>query len=281
MLGFVQRGLVDLRSVLQPSAFHFPALFPQNFMSQITKDSNGQPCVSIRTSTASGRVHLHGATVTGWTPAEHEPVLWTSSKAVYDGQTPIRGGVPICTPWFGGHPTNPQAPSHGLARTATWMLDRLLGQTLKLALAITNTGEAQRRVEAALHTYLAVSDAREVTITGLENVAYLDKLGAPTLVDATGESIRFVAETDRVYSNTNDDVVLHDPGLNRQITVAKDGGLSTVIWNPWVAKAARMKDFGDDEWTGMCCIESAAVGDDAWTLASGATKTLRASVNVC
>ena len=274
-------------------------------MSQITNDSNGQPHVAVRTSAASGSVHLHGATVTGWTPANHEPVLWTSSKAVYDGQTPIRGGVPICTPWFGGHPTDRYAPSHGLARTAAWTLDNadeneeetllcfglklpglkltynvMMGHTLKLALEVTNTSEEQRRIEAALHTYLAVSDAREVTITGLENVAYLDKVGGPTTVDATGEPIRFVAETDRVYGNTDDDVILHDPGLKRQITVAKNGGLSTVIWNPWVAKASRMKDFGDDEWTGMCCIESAAVGDDAWTLAPNMTKTLQAEVSV-
>ena len=274
-------------------------------MPQITKDPNGQSHVVVRTPAVSGSVHLHGATVTGWTPAKNEPVLWTSSEAVYDGQTPIRGGVPLCVPWFGAHPTDPDSPSHGLARTATWTLDLadeseeetrlgfglelpglkltydvLLGHVLKLVLEITNEGDSDRRVEAALHTYLAVSDAREVTITGLENVGYIDKVGGPTQVDATGESIRFVAETDRVYGSTVDDVVLHDPGLKRQITVAKEGGASTVIWNPWVAKAASMKDFGDDEWTGMCCIESAAVGDDAWTLAPGATKALQAEVSV-
>ena len=274
-------------------------------MTQITKDSSGQPFVAVDTRSASGSVHLHGATVTGWTPAEHEPVLWISSKATFDGQTPIRGGVPICTPWFGAHPTDPDAPSHGLARTAAWTLDHageseeetllgfslelpglklnysvLLGHALKLVLEITNTGEAERRVEAALHTYLAVSNAREVTITGLENVAYLDKVDGATIVNATGDPIRFVAETDRVYSDTEDDVVLHDPGLNRKITVAKNGGCSTVIWNPWVAKAASMKDFGDDEWTGMCCIESAAVGDDAWTLAPGTSKSLQSEVSV-
>ena len=274
-------------------------------MPQITKDINGQPHVAAHTPAASGSVHLHGATVTDWTPAKHEPVLWTSSKALYDGQTPIRGGVPICTPWFGGHPTDPDAPSHGLARTAAWTLEHagvseektllgfglglpglklnysvLLCETLKLVLEITNTSEAQCRVEAALHTYLAVSDAREVTITGLENVAYIDKVGGPTRVDATGEPIRFVAETDRVYNNTTGDVVLTDPGRKRQITVAKDGGSSTVIWNPWVAKAASMKDFGDDEWTDMCCIESAAVGADAWLLVPGATQTLQTEISI-
>ena len=127
---------------------------------------------------------------------------------------------------------------------------------------------------------LAVSDAREVTITGLEKAAYIDKVGGPNLVNATGEPIRFVAETDRVYGNTDADVVLHDPGMKRKITVAKNGGRSTIIWNPWVAKAASMKDFGDDEWTGMCCIESAAVGDDAWMLAPNATESLQAKVSV-
>lgn len=274
-------------------------------MTQITKDTFGQPHVAVRTPAAAGSVHLHGATVTGWIPAKHEPVLWTSSKALYDGHAPIRGGVPICTPWFGAHATDPDAPAHGLVRAQPWTLDHsglseeetllgfglktpgltftygvMLGHTLKMVLDITNTGDAERRVEAALHTYLAVSDARDVWITGLEDVAYLDKVAAATPVAAAGEPIRFVAETDRVYTDTDHDVVLHDPGLNRRITVTKDGGRSTVVWNPWIDKAARMKDFGDDEWTGMCCIESAAVGDDAWTLAPGETRTLTAELSV-
>ena len=275
-------------------------------MSQITKDPNGQPYITVETPSASGSVHLHGATVTGWTPAGHEPVLWISGKALFDGETPIRGGVPICTPWFGGHPTDSDAPSHGLARTATWTLEHedtsndetlldfglkipglkltyrvRMGHALNLSLEITNTGEAARRVEAALHTYLAVYDSREVTITGLENVAYLDKVGGPHQVEATGEPIRFVVETDRVYGNSEDDVVLHDPGWKRKITVSKEGGQSTVIWNPWVAKSARMKDFGDDEWTGMCCIEKRLRwATTRGTLSAGATKTLQTEISV-
>lgn len=274
-------------------------------MAKITPDDNNQPHVAVRTPVATGSVHLHGATVSGWTPAKHQPVLWISSKSHFDGHNPIRGGVPICTPWFGAHPTDADAPAHGLARTAAWTLDHagvseeetlmgfghklpgltlaygvLMGHSLKLVLDITNTSDQPRRVEAALHTYLAVSDARAVTITGLEQVGYLDKLTGPSNVPATGEPIQFTAETDRVYTNTDADVVLHDPGLNRRITVAKDGGLSTIVWNPWVAKAANMADFGDDEWTGMCCIESAAVGDDAWTLEPGETRALAATISV-
>ena len=274
-------------------------------MPTITPDDNNQPHVAVQTASANGSVHLHGATVTGWTPRGHEPVLWTSSKAVYDGQKAIRGGVPICTPWFGAHPTDDHAPAHGLARTALWTLDHagvseeetlmgfglelpglkltygvLMGHTLKLVLDITNLGEAERRVEAALHTYLAVSDARTIEITGLEQTGYLDKLTGPSHVPATGEPIQFTAETDRVYGDTDDVVVLHDPGLNRRINVAKDGGASTIVWNPWIDKAAAMSDFGNDEWTGMCCIESAAVGDDAWTMSPGETRTLTAEISV-
>lgn len=276
-------------------------------MSHVTPDDHGQPHVAVRTPVAQGQVHLHGATVTGWTPAKHRPVLWTSSQARYDGHTPIRGGVPICLPWFGAHPTDADAPAHGLARTAAWTLDHagvseeetllglglelpglklaygvLLGHTLKLVLEVTNLGDTQQRVEAALHTYLAVSDARTVAITGLEQAGYLDKVGgpSPTPRPATGERIRFTGETDRVYGDTDAPVVLHDPGWNRRITVTKDGGRSTVVWNPWTDKSARMADFGDEEWTGMCCIESAAVGDDAWTLDPGQTQTLAATLAV-
>ncbi len=274
-------------------------------MAKITPDDNNQPHVAVRTPAATGSVHLHGATVTGWAPPKHQPVLWTSSKSLFDGHNPIRGGVPICTPWFGAHPTDTDAPAHGLARTAAWTLDHaglseeetllglglelpglkfaygvLMGHGLKLVLEITNTGDTPRRVEAALHTYLAVSDARKVTITGLEQTSYIDKVNGASVVPATGEPIAFTGETDRVYTDTDHDVVLHDPGLDRTITVSKDGGLSTIIWNPWIDKAARMADFGDDEWTGMCCIESAAVGDDAWTLEPGETRALAATIAV-
>ena len=55
---------------------------------------------------------------------------------------------------------------------------------------------------------------------------------------------------------------------------------STVVWNPWTAKAKAMADFGDDEWPGMLCIETANAADNTVTLAPGARHTMRATVAV-
>ncbi|MEO1236835.1 MAG: D-hexose-6-phosphate mutarotase [Planctomycetota bacterium] len=264
----------------------------------------GLPCLKIDTPDCRALQYFHGATVTNWTPADHAPVLFTSDRAVYDGQKAIRGGVPICFPWFGGHPTDPDAPSHGLVRTAPWQLlqtargsagvearfvhhlDQLradyrvtFGSTLRLALTVTNTSDSDQTFESALHTYLAVGDAARVTIHGLEHADYLDQL-TDTIHPQGDQPIAFTAETDRVYLNTQATCVVDDPVLERKITVEKLGSGSTVVWNPWTDKSARLGDFGDQEWTRMCCVESANIGDQAVTVAPGEQHTTAVTIRV-
>jgi glucose-6-phosphate 1-epimerase len=136
------------------------------------------------------------------------------------------------------------------------------------------------KFEAALHTYLQVSDIRGVWITGLENSGYLNKVPQPEWCAASGQPIEFTAETDRVYQGTADTVVLHDPGLQRRIEISKQGSLSTVVWNPWIDKSRRMPDFGDDEWTGMVCIETACVGEHSVVLQPGQSHRMLALIRV-
>jgi len=253
----------------------------------------------------TGEVYLHGGHVTAWQPIGSEPVLWMSRHAVFADGKAIRGGAPVCFPWFGPKPDDPDAPAHGLVRTRPWQpanssaddknvtlalrtaiegwdvtLTAMFGPSLSLTLAFTNTADTPATAEAALHTYLAVGDARQVHITGLENADYLDKTDGGKQKNQGREPIRFTAETDRVYLNTDAPCDLHDPVLRRRITVGKTGSRSTVVWNPWIDKSARMADFGDAEWVHMCCIETAAVGEHAITLAPGATHELTATLNV-
>ena len=261
----------------------------------VVAGENELPRVDVATDAASGSVYLHGAHVTDYRPAGGESVLFLSAASHFEAGKAIRGGVPICFPWFGPKANDPAAPAHGLARTATWTLagiadkdggvavtsthriepydlhyECLFGSSLTLTLRVTNTSDQPQRYEAALHTYLAVADVRKVAVTGLEEVGYFDKVAdAPN--PSAGEPILFTEETDRVYQDTTHPCVLHDPVHRRKIAVEKSGSQSTVVWNPWIAKSARMGDFGDDEWPGMCCIETACVEPNGMTLMPGAT----------
>ncbi len=257
---------------------------------------------------ATGAAYDHGAHVVAWTPTGHEPVLWLSGSTRLDDTAPVRGGVPVCWPWFGPGRTKDLAPAHGFARiapwtwqgatetdeavTATWTLTSdqatheafphpyaavfraTFGQVLELSLTVENTGADELSYEAALHTYLAVGDIRQVRVAGLDGATYLDKApgGGPDPVTQHGD-VTFTAETDRVYDATGP-VRVVDPVGGRTLTVETDGAANLVVWNPWVAKSAAMPDFGDDEWPGMLCVEGANVLDHAVVLAPGATHAL-------
>ena len=259
--------------------------------------------VGIGTSVA--QVYDHGAHVWSWS-LDGDAVLWTSAKSVSETGKALRGGVPICWPWFGPGRTGDLTPAHGFARISEWTLagrivhanaevltysldpdaapgalpgqdwrvtyEVSVGDVLELALTVENLGATLLSYEVALHTYLTVGDVRRVTIAGLEGASYLDKVTGRQEVQAGDVTI--VAETDRVYDRCSE-VVVTDPVLGRRLRVATEGAANTVVWNPWVAKSAAMPDFGDDEWPGMLCIEAGNVMDHAVSLEPGRSETLR------
>ena len=275
--------------------------------------NGGLPRLTIVNPLARAEVYLHGAHVTGWQPAGHEPVIWMSGSSQWHPAKPIRGGVPICFPWFGPHATDTAAPAHGFARLLDWALVEAhddeagathlalqlappapppaawphafaatyritVGTSLSLSLEVANAGSGEFTFEEALHTYFAVRDVRQVDISGLAGTEYLDKVGGTARRSQGPEPIRFTAETDRVYLDTQAACTIHDPGLGRAIVVDKRGSDATVVWNPWVAKARAMPDFGDDEWPGMVCVETANANVHAIMLAPGARHTMTATL---
>lgn len=194
-------------------------------------ESGGGALPRIRVASAAGdaQLYLHGAQVTGWTPPGREPVIWMSQASRFSADAAIRGGVPICFPWFSAHPTDQRAPAHGFARLTDWTLveatesdegTRLtlrltdaevshgsawphrfeatyrvsVGPALVLSLEVTNRDSEAVTFQEALHTYFAVRDVREVAITGLEQASYLDRLGGPEPVAPSAEPIRIGAE---------------------------------------------------------------------------------------
>jgi glucose-6-phosphate 1-epimerase len=257
-------------------------------------------------------VSPQGAHLTGWTVDGTPPVLFLSPGSVFQRGRAIRGGVPLVFPWFG---PRAGAAQHGFARVRDWALEAsavrpdgscavamtladdestraawphafharfvaAADRELRMALEIRNTGDAAFTFEAALHTYLAVSDVRRIRVHGLENTAYLDKVaGGPGRREGSAP-LTFAGETDRVYLDTTSACTIEDPDWGRRIIVAKSGSRSTVVWNPWEEKARAMADLGEAAWTGMVCIETANAGADARTLAPGDSHVLEAVITV-
>lgn len=254
----------------------------------------------IKNSQATATIYRHGAHVAAFQPTGQRPVLFMSAKSWFEPNKPIRGGVPVIFPWFGPHATDTTQPAHGLARLSDWDLTshddhgvtllkelagcRLtyrvrVGAALEMNLEVHNGTATPFRFEEALHTYFAVSDCRQCKVTGLEDTRYDSKVENVTGQRQDG-AITFTAETDRMYLNTTATCVIHDTGWNRRIIVEKSGSNATVVWNPWIAKAKAMPDFGDDEWPFMICIEAANARAHAVTLAPGQTHTLRQAIRI-
>ena len=269
--------------------------------------------VMVKTPLAEAEIYLQGAHVTHFQPRGQKPVLFMSAKSLFEAGKPIRGGVPICFPWFGPRQDGRPGPGHGFVRLVEWELTSAetardgaveidfqfvsnaatreqwdgvfelnyrvrVGAALGLELRKRNTSNQPMCVEEALHTYLAVSDVRQVGIEGLAGTTYSDRVGTPHTETEGAAPIRITAETDRIYLNTRSTCAAHDPGWQRRLVVEKTGSVATVVWNPWIAKAKAMPDFGDDEWPAMLCIETCNVGEHAVTIAPGQSHAMGAVI---
>jgi glucose-6-phosphate 1-epimerase len=269
--------------------------------------------VRITSPEAAAEMYLHGAHVTSWKPVGREEVLFLSSQSRWEHGQAIRGGVPVCFPWFGGKTDDPKAPAHGFARTQSWQLEsiariegavtvsmvtesnentmrwwpaefRLLhratfGSELSLELVVTNKGRTSLRFEEALHAYFRVGNIEKARVRGLDKIHYLDKTDSNRKKMQHGE-IAIVSETDRVYLNTGDLVELEDPVLPRCVRVTKENSRTTVVWNPWMQKAHALSDFADDEWEHMICIETSNVSDFSLSLEPEEQHTMKALIRI-
>jgi glucose-6-phosphate 1-epimerase len=271
-------------------------------VARICEGNGGLPRIQITGSSAGGEMYLHGAQVTSWKPAGNDEVLFLSTKSRWQEGQAIRGGIPICFPWFRAKADNPEAPAHGFVRTRSWQLEsivenepgilvsmsiesdeqtrrwwpaefRLLhrvifGPELTLELICTNTGQTGFRFEEALHTYNRVADVANVSLQGLDTVHFLDN------TDSNAEKVqhcevKIASATDNAFLGTQNDVDLIDPELRRHIRLEKANSLTTVVWNPWREGAARLKDLGDGEWTQFLCVEASNILDASVSLAPG------------
>jgi glucose-6-phosphate 1-epimerase len=282
-------------------------------LARVVEGNNGLAKVVVTTAAARGEIYLHGAHVTSWMPNGAQEVLFLSSQSRWEDGRAIRGGVPICFPWFADRTGDPRAPAHGFVRTKSWHLESItqcgdaltvtmqtasddntrkwwpadfrlvhratFGPELTQELELHNMGTAPLRFEEALHAYFRVGSFQNVRLLGLDGVTYLDKPDENREKRQLGP-ISITAETDRVYLNTTNAIELEDRALNRRIRVTKDNSFTTVVWNPWVAKAKAMSDFGDNEWMQMVCIETSNVAGFAVDLHPGKVHSMKAMMGV-
>ena len=267
----------------------------------VVEGSGELPMLWVKTEWSVAEIYLHGAHVATFQEKDKPSLLFLSEESRFQEGEPIRGGIPVILPWFGPKEGD---VAHGFARVQNWDLTdtkvtedgsvrvalRLpdgpemakwgtpfaaeyavtVGKTLKLELTITNLSKERELIlEDCLHTYFTVGEIGAVTIAGLKGAEYLDKVEGLAKKTETNEVIQIGSEVDRVYMDTTSEVEIRDAKLGRVIRVKKEGSKSTVVWNPWIAKADAMSDFGNEEFQRMVCVESGNVGKNKLVIGAG------------
>ncbi|MGL5287153.1 MAG: D-hexose-6-phosphate mutarotase [Aeromonas sp.] len=264
----------------------------------LTQTDSGLPLLKVDNAFARAEITLFGAHVLSYQRHGEAPLLWLSDKAIFDGVQPIRGGIPLCWPWFGPSPARVGLgkPSHGFARICTWTLDGvsdhvdgslihlslkdseqtralwdhafeleldiLVGKELSLVMTTRNTGTTELVYNGALHTYLQIGAPEQVTVTGLGE-PYFDKLSG-AMASQHGP-LAVDRAMDRIYKAPEAVIKVRDG--DRMIEVINGGHDSAVVWNPWIENSAKIVDMSDDGYLTMLCVESTVTVADGLVVA--------------
>ena len=304
----------------EPTAFRLPAGYQQLVQSPIvrsnvsmkdvqglsTGDYKGFTAWKVETPFSTAAISVFGGQLLSFVPNGGQDVMWLSPTAKQP-PTPIRGGAPVCWPYFSRQGQSNDVPAHGFVRTVAWqlrdarreadgsvvltlappVLDSLdlrlqmvlrIGRTLEQELITENTGTKPQTFTQALHNYFNVSDALKVDVTGLDGLTYLDKLDNGNAHVQKGDwnlrDPRDPGRSDRLYTQAGGHYVLRDPGFKRAIDISTSGSRTAVVWNAGEAGAAKMEDIGA-AWRNYVCVEAANAGPDVIELAPGGRHSLK------
>lgn len=246
--------------------------------------------VMAHCSGSSAEMYLHGAHITSWKDSSGVEKLFMSNLSDFNPSCAIRGGIPIIFPQFG----DGALPKHGFARNMDWELIKtslnddgvltaimqlvcsdetlriwnhsfaikfvvtLNKDSLALKLIIKNTGSLFFQCQTAFHTYFSIKDICSISAAGLQGSRYIDTLRNMAELTDEDSAIKFTEETDRIYLSTPDE--LHILDGDKVITnIRKRSMPDVVVWNPWIDKSIRLKDFGDNEYKQMVCVETGCI----------------------
>jgi glucose-6-phosphate 1-epimerase len=259
--------------------------------------------IEIENSVASVKIALQGAQLFDYTIKGKGSVLFLSETADFKKGKAIRGGIPVCWPWFGENKHDYSLPKHGFARTSLWRhvttemlnesktkvtlelqsspqtfelwpydfrltLDIYISEQLRVELSTVNRDTKSFDISSALHTYLKIEDINSIEVNGLQDRRYFDKTINSWNIEES--PIDFTKEVDRIYQNVDNDVIVKDATVRH--TLESEGTKTIVVWNPAKVLAENMSDLSHH--TQMLCVESANVLDDTVTLNPGEFHTL-------
>ncbi|MCF6204098.1 MAG: D-hexose-6-phosphate mutarotase, partial [Methylococcaceae bacterium] len=284
-----------------------------------TEGKGGLPFIKVNNKKASALISIYAGQILSYKPVgEKEDFLFTSENAFFQNGKAIKGGIPICWPWFGAAQEsieNSKLPNHGFVRDHYWSvvlaekikngdtkiklefvdteetrkmwpyqfhlsLEIYIGESLTLELLTKNTGNEAFIMTEALHTYFNVGDAAQVEVLGLEKTEYLDKSQDFIKVCQIG-AIKLSKETDRIHVDVEHDLTIKDPVFNRKINIVSLGNKNVVVWNPWEKGSKEIIDLEKEDYKRFVCVEIANAAADIVELSPGEEFRLITDYRLC
>ena len=272
------------------------------------------PFITITNKYAEADICLYGAQITSFRPMRTTDVLWMSPYSIFEKGKAIRGGIPVCFPWFGPHGSDSALPQHGFARTSMWEVTKVdtlekgetyvsmqlksseetkaywphdfvaemifvIGDSLSVTLKVTNPSDSAISYTSALHTYFNLSAIENIKIAGLANTHYENQLDGNRYVQE--EELLEVSEAiTRHYFDTEADCNIHDPYFKRDIRIAKEGSKCSTVWNPGAEVCEQMSDMPNDGHETFVCLETVNKINDQIDLAPGESHETTAVISV-
>lgn len=234
---------------------------------------NDIPVLHLKHSIGTAQIALQGAQLLSWQPkGSTQDVLWLSEIEPFELGTAIRGGVPICYPWFGGA----KQPPHGTARIRLWQLSHydLAKDKVRLEFSlfsdlniieakvemvftdkchITFTHYGEQPAQVALHSYFNVGDITQVEVSNLPESCF----NALTQQQENVPAPRFITENvDCIYAAEKTQNQIVDKALKRTIGLHHHNASQLVLWNPWDKSTSAMSE---QAYQRMLCLETARI----------------------
>ncbi len=276
----------------------------------------GLSMIQVNSPKAKALISIHAGQVLSFKPAnEPEDIMFLSEKAYYQDGKAIKGGAPVCWPWFGADPEGKERPGHGFVRNRPWnvlatevtangdikvtlglvdthetreiwpqsfslLQEIVVSDSLNLSLITRNTGKEKFTITQAFHTYFKIGNIAQAKVLGLEGCDYIDKVGGGNDQKQQLGAVTIESEVDRIYLDVGNTLAIDDGVLNRRIQITSQGSKTAVVWNPWEKISKDMGDLEDADYQRLLCVETTNAANDVVEVAPDGECRLTANYRV-